>query len=564
MRDIYETVKVYVEAELNEKYKQNKHINKEDMQIYVELTPMSYYPIGYDYHTNGDFRILNNNELAEKNLYVGSKRQFYYKHFSIDQEIQSRIVIDCDEFKTAWNENFFHIFKNGKLLNKGIYTLQIPAIDNLYAEKCLYLISTLKKGDDLDIYYIENNDSMMDVPFNRDLYISTVRQYATKDEQTLYKVPYPYSTYPRGENMFFILDKDGEYLDKNHEYTTSADGDWIELRPELATLAAYVDFLTFAFPYVKEDWESESGRNDEIFAGNNSGIDFDFSYSILDPSNATTGLVNFYPPFTNFELSKKNFILFGNSTMIDPDRYEVVNNSQLQFLDDKDIRHSQYAKYTMVIFKEQNIYDARNLNFKIEVKQVEATEEKQKIFYIPDSDNQKKSFLAFVGSISMDVHDRFEWKNEINQMHLTHPDDYISKGRKVTFIFYTPYKGHMIRDREISFKKMLFDVTENGRVLIPTKLYDNVDFNLTNILLFVNGTFLQPDRYNITDNVLTMIDPIDNALKTTKTVTGIYLVAYIPNYQEEGDGPYKYYDLSKDRDVIWFDIGKAKPYVDNN
>lgn len=551
--------------ELNENYIRNSELNREDAQLFVKITNLNYYPIKFNIDEDG-FNIEDNQNYAGREIAIGSKRQYFYKCFTINTS--TRIVnINVDEFKTGWNDDKYLVFRNGLLLNKGTYRIAIPSFENTYNFKCIYSMINFVPGDRVDVFYIESEESFDDVPFNGNMYVNIQRQWCINDEQLLFKVPYPYPSYPRGEKMFICMNDEGEYLDNRDDYTTSYDGEYITLNERYGNMISYVNYLLFLFPYVMADWETEGGEDENQQSGNRTGVDLFQSYSILSKSSESTGIINFYPAFDKYNIDNKSMMLFANTTYIDQDRYKILNNSQIQLLLDTDKKHSSVAKYTMLIFSEQKVTDANMRKFNLRVEKVMATEDRQQIFYIPEIDVQKESFLGFLGSVSLDLHNRCTWKPEIHQIVMNSDEDYVLKGRPVYFIFYEAQDNHLIRDKEISFKKMMWDITDDGPNTIPKQLYEgSLKFDNTNLILFLNGTYLQPDRYTIThtddgNNIISMNTPADTAILSNKTFTGIYLVSYTPNYQTEGDGAYKYTDLTEDHDWIWWDEMYAIPTV---
>lgn len=552
-----------IEKEINYKFKNTMYLKKEDFQVYLELNSNNLYPIEFKIKPNGDISIKDDINYILKDIYIGSNKQFFYESYTIS-ETTTNILRLSNTFKTAWDSSKYMIFRNGYLLNSNVYKMGIPSFKNILKTKTVYSMVSFKKGDRIDVFYIENKDILQDVPFNRDLYITTRRVFAVQDDQVDIKIPYPYDSYPRGDKMFICLTKSGMYLDNRYDYNTSFDKEYLTLRYENRLISSYVDYLIFLFPYVRADFESDSYNEIKDKTGNFTGIDFEYSYSILNPSNEEEGIVNFYPIFDQYTLQKKNFILFGNTTLIDKDRYNLIDNGTIQFTNETDRKHCSSAKYTMVIFKEQDIQDQKKLLFGLEFYSVVAEEDRQQRFHIPKIDNQKKSFLAFFGSISLDVHNKFTWKYELDQMILTNKEDYVKKGRVVNFIFYTPNNEDTLsREKEIALKKMMWDVSEDGKSYIPEYLYTDMQFNDSNLLLFLNGTFIQPDRYQIDkNNCITFVNEDDDGLKNTKTLTGIYLVSYIPNYEKDDntEGPYNFIDMKEDHDWIWFDEMYAVPY----
>lgn len=561
---IINILKLYeVEDELNKQFKTNASVNKEDLQLFVDITSDSYYPLPFARDENDNIKItFDNYDILGKNIYVGTKKQFLYKRVNISADTH-KLNLNYNELKTAWDPKKYHIFLNGYLLNSSLYKIAIPGLDNFYSKKVLYSLVKLSRGNRLDIFYIENGDAFSDVPFNRDMFIALRKVMADQETQTVFQIPYPYKDYPRGENMFFVTDKNGTYMDNRRDYTVSEDGEYISLANKNMIENPLIDFLIFTFPYVRADWETtgmetEDSDEDNYKFGEETGIRLLQSYSLQANSN---GLVTFSPTFSRYSLNKGNVILFGNSTFIDPSRYELTSNATIQFNNDVDKARCQYGKYTMLIFEEIDKSQNELLEFELEVRQVVADRDKQAIFSIPEVDIEHPSFMAFLGSTSLDIHDRFKWDEENYIMVLQDDEDYVTKGRAITFIFYKPLLPTMERDKEIMIKKVYFEPTKNGEALIPKDQYKKgFIFSNNNLVLFLNGTYLQPDRYNVDSNgKITMNDPTDDAITVSKSLTGMYLESYVPtinsdsNNSEDIDSIYKYINMVEDNDWIIFD-----------
>lgn len=531
--------------------------------MFVDITTDSYCPLPFARDENGNIKItFDNYDIMGKNIYVGTKRQFLYKRVDITADTH-KLDLKYNELLTGWNPKKYQIFVNGYLLNSSLYKLAIPGLDNFYSKKVLYSLVKLSRGDRLDIFYIENGDVFDDVPFNRDMYIALRKVVAEEETQTVFEVPYPYKDYPRGEHMFFVTDKNGKYLDNRTDYTVSEDGEYITLANKNLIENPLIDFLIFAFPYVRADWETsgmlnENSDEDNYKFGEDTGIRLLQSYS-LQANNQ--GLVTFSPAFDRYSLNKSNVILFGNSTFIDPSRYELTSNGTIQFNNDVDKARCQYGKYTMLIFEEIDKSQNELLEFELEVRQVVADRDKQAIFSVPEVDIEHPTFMAFLGSTTLDIHDRFKWDEENNIMVLQSDEDYVVKGRSITFIFYKPLLPTMERDKEIMIRKMYFEPTKNGEALIPKDKYkEGFVFSNNNLVLFLNGTYMQPDRYNVdATGKITMNDPTDDAITISKSLTGMYLGSYVPTKEsgsgsgEDIDNVYKYVNMQEDHDWIIFD-----------
>lgn len=551
---------VEIEKEINNKYHNTSHIKKEDLQIYIELNKDNLYPIEFIIDSYGYIKIKDNQNYTLKNIYIGSNKQFIYECYNISEE-KTNILRLSNKFKTAWNANNYMIFRNGYLLNNSVYKLGIPSFDNFLAIKTIYTMVSFKNNDRIEVFYIENNDLMHDVPFNKDLILLTKKISATKNDQTIIKIPYPYESYPKDKKMFICFTKQGMYLDNRYDYTVSSDNEYITLKYENRLLSSYVDYLIFIFPYINSGYIDTD--DEEILSSNESGIDIEYSFSILNTNSSEDGIVNFYPIFDKYELNKTNFILFGNSTFIDPDRYRIIDNGTIQFINKTDIQHSLNAKYIMAILKEQNITDNENLLFGLEYGYVEVEEDGQRKFKIPKPSTNPKSFLIFIGSINADTQNRFTWKQELDQLIITSGYDYLKKGKILNFIFYSVSDSNSNENnKEIVFKKMEWEIDKNEECYIPSNLHDNIQFNDSNLLLFINGTFIDPDRYQIDrNNKIIFVNNNDNPFENEKAVTGIYLVSYDSNSEKNN---LDNYNMKEDNDWIWFDEMYSIPYESTN
>ena len=232
-------------------------------------------------------------------------------------------------FKTAWDDRKFLIFRNGLLISKQTYNIIIPSPYNNYKEKVLYSTITFKPGDRIEIFYIENKENFANVPFNRESRIASYIYYARSDNQKLIKIPYPNSSYRRSKDSFMLFNDKGEHLDCRYDYTVSVDGRYVTLAEHAVLEKTMINYVVFTFCYVEnrsiDEQEEEIDQWDQG-SSRASRIDYNYSYSIYNPSN-TSGTVKFTPAFTGWSnMIQENFMLFGNSVFIEPSRYNIVNN----------------------------------------------------------------------------------------------------------------------------------------------------------------------------------------------------------------------------------------------
>ena len=458
------------------------------------------------------------------------------------------------EFCTAYNPDKYLIFVGGRLLNKANYQIIIPTPQNSYAKKVIYFFSSVKYGTPIDVYYIESDDNFDTVPFNRDLRIITKTYYCEWYMQNIIKVPYPYDEYPRDEHTFFVMDGNGRYLDHQKDYVTSIDREFITLRNEIRMMNKGEDKLIFGFPYIYNDWE-EKDYNDDVQnnIGTNSGVTFNTKYSIS--GNTDTGVVTFNSDDANYHFSKENMVLFGDSTFIHPSRYEIVDINKIQMLGDYDKAHCDNIKYTILIFQENEIKDKNLTRFKVEVIDVKATEDKQRVFEIPKDVTNRENFLVFRGSVLLNHMYRYTVDRVRNKLVLQNEQDFLVKNRCLTFVFLE--NATTSNFKKIKISKIELVTTSVNNFLIPPYFHDHIKFNYENLVLFLNGTYLQPDHYTILNNYISVLDT--NKLDVQdKQITGIYLEADPDDVNDEGTRKsgypsFEYLDLKEDHDFMWFE-----------
>ena len=267
-----------VEKEIEDEYINcgSKDIDPEDIAVYVEIDKDNLYPLDISIN-DGKVKIKDTYFAADRNLYLGSKRQFLYKQMYIDH--RSNILKLDGTFRTGWNKDKYLLFKNGYLVNRAIYWVRVSDMENIYGDKLIFSASSFKPGDRIDLFYIESRDDMDLVPYNRDVYMSSKIVTSYKNNQKVVKVPYPNKVYPRGQKQFFIFTKDGIFLDNRYDYTLSDDKEYVSFKKDV--LPNTGDFVTFVFPYVRSNFEVD-GEYEDALSGEKAGTKFFFSYSVLD------------------------------------------------------------------------------------------------------------------------------------------------------------------------------------------------------------------------------------------------------------------------------------------
>lgn len=549
--------------ELNEKFKDHCHhcsgIKYEDMQLFVEISENNLYPVNYISDSNGNIKIEDNKYYADLPVYVGSNKQFLYHKYFIN--FNSNILELEEEFKTGWDPKRYLVFRNGLLLNNSIYKIDVATFTNKIKNKKLYTAVTFRPGDRIEVFYIESDDNFLHVPYNHDVYMSSNLVYADENEQYVVNVPYPYKSYPKGDKYFFVFNKDGIYLDKKNDYTTSEDGSAITLfdHSKLYKTEDRNDYLVFVFPYVRAEFEEEGELLENKYMGN-TGINFVYSYS---KSSGDDGIVSFDPPFTSYELSKNNFLLFGNTTYISKDRFDLIDNHTIRFNNGVDIRHAKYANYTMIIFndmKNSKFNMNSDSNFELDIQQIPAEYDGQTVFKLNKFIGPKSSFIVFVGSVSLEQSQKYSYNAANNSISFGDPNLYFTKGRNITVISIKNKGSEGGYTERIDFEKNELPIVINNRVTIPSSYFANNIITKENTIIFINGTYINPNRYKIDGNTIISTYRAESEFKVGKTITILYLYKHKVSLNNYGiEGPYEYIDKKFDHDDIMFDEMYSTP-----
>lgn len=547
-----------VEQEI-EWYCHNYYIPREDAQLFAMIDPLNYYPIFTSLDSNGKIVVEDTPDAVSLELFVGTKRQFLYKQYVITH---SSIVLELtQEFKTGWNPKNYLVFRNGLLLNSIMYDVYCPSFTSVYTVKSIYSQTKFLKGDRIDVFYIEADDRFKPVQFNHDVFIKNVKQFCEIPGQLAVRIPYPYASYPRQTEMFYVFNTQTKrYLTKDVDYAVEAGGQYIILKDETILTAVNEDSLTFVFPYCMSEYEFETAND---LVGEESGISFFISYSQWEPKHAgdvfsPTGIIEFNPPFSEYDLTKDNFLLFCNNTYMHPDKYDFIDNTHIKLLDPMDAAHAEFAKYTMLIFHETDSKAKLYRSFEFQAIPVIPTMDNQSIIDLPIVNPANTGFMAFEGALMFDVHEKFTWDKSNNQI-IVHDPSSIKAGRQILFVFYLNVPDKK-KYKHIEIVTIKFESLTDDSVTMKNTAGYRIQFNKKNCIIFMNGTYLDPERYEISENILKFTNPLDK-LRAHKAFTGVYLVSHLLH----PDTPYDILDDIRDgypNKLLWFDEMKAKPIIE--
>ena len=208
----------------------NKEIDKDDIQIFAKINNDNYYPIRYVLDSQGKSHVENSTFLKNKELFIGSKKQYLYHHYILSSA--GRKLYLGNEFCSAWNPNKYIVFVNNRLLSRASYKIMVPTDKNNLGKKVIFFFNNIAANIPIDIYYIESDDNFANLPINQDVHIHSKEVFANVDNQKPVKIPYPYSYYPRDDHTFMVFTEDGQHLNPMIDYKSSEDKEYITLMKE--------------------------------------------------------------------------------------------------------------------------------------------------------------------------------------------------------------------------------------------------------------------------------------------------------------------------------------------
>ena len=141
--------------------------------------------------------------------------------------------------------------------------------------------------------------------------------------------------------------------------------------------------------------------------------------------------------------------------------------------------------------------------------------------------------------------------------------DQVKQGRNLYFIFIAPKRLRL--NKEVRWTVVNFKAEETNPTLIPPETYENQWFYHRHILLFVNGVYIEPERYDIIDNKIYMKPNLHKGYPEPN-IDNFYTMIYLKDYQILPKGnsyPELDEDIEDDSDQATFFEGYNKPYIIN-
>ena len=476
----------------------DSYIPKEDLVVMTRPSDGygNLFPINSKMNQDKTKLILQNKAHLNEPLYLVSKKQFIHKRYPAPTNNYLELG---EEFATAYDSSKFLIFHDGYLMNSIDYTVLCPSLMKKNQVKNHAVYFRYKKLSDLnpkyiDVYYCCGMGNTAQT--SGDLIIDCRKTRASATGQLRFRVPYPSKSYPREYTSFFCI-KNLMYVDKSRY---KIDGDDIVFQDNEDKFTLGQD-LVFVFPYYRPDWDP-----DDVIQ-TSATVDFSRYYHIT--ANATT------PANTNLTFNidmnrgtipaNSPVYLFMNSTYVSPERYIMTSSGNTVTIRFPNETIRPKTKLTLMVESDNTTYQNNELSMIIH--RIPSTQDHQIIYDIPEP-LWEDSFYVFYGSmiispdryivttdhkIIFNMGDSIDGKWPILMVFI--------KNKNETVANYGQGVMHLKTDY-MSFNPK----TNTKSINVPTNYFHNIKLSKNNCIVFMNSTYIDPERYTIVNNVFSMTD----------------------------------------------------------
>lgn len=263
-------------------------------------------------------------------------------------------------------------------------------------------------------------------------------------------------------------------------------------------------YLWWVYPEIEY---TETGDEDSTTVHYKQGASTGLSYLYFHPTSITSsGVLTFPSDFTASNLMK--MFLCINNTYMDPARYSISGNT-VYLNNSIDISICNQSLFTFVCLKQLVLGE-----FSIAIHQITGAN-KQREYIIPYEKhlNTTDSFILFDGSLAAIQKNRYTFKKVSDTQYkiiLNNRADYIgTNSTPLTFLYCrrNSYNTSVAEDdpnvnRQISFTKIQCLMVSKTKAVLPTESYGSIGYNINNVLVFLNGTYLPPDAFTISKNII--------------------------------------------------------------
>ena len=212
--------------------------------------------------------------------------------------------------------------------------------------------------------------------------------------------------------------------------------------------------------------------------------------------------------------------LYINNTWMDPSRYSGTSSITLSQNSDRELIND--ASFTLVVIRENYAN-----SFLMDIQTVSPT---GRYFVLPDQERvDKDDFLILDGSLNVIQRDRYRvYKTAGNngkyRVYLNNVKDTFG-GSTIYVIYLSLNASGEFKDHEglqIKFLKLQAIADPQGQVQFPPE-FNYIGYSKRTLLLFVNGTYMPPESYDLTNGKVIILNDNEN-LKPGNNVTALLLM----------------------------------------
>lgn len=253
--------------------------------------------------------------------------------------------------------------------------------------------------------------------------------------------------------------------------------------------------------------------------------------------------------------------LYMHTLYISEDRYRIVGEDLIEFYDKNDINYDNFV-VSMQLITDNREWELQDLT-EVKVEEVIAEIDNQSSFNIPkvvdDDGYPYRYFLIFRGSVCILNTDRFIISDDYSTLTFTNTDDFVPKGTKLYFVFVKILRSDQfgpLHVKPIFLSTKVDPDTTNSyganytyKIKIPD--LHGLEYNINNVMLFIQNTFISPERYIIEDNTVILTKYTGDMFLKDKHATFV-LLKMVNKFEDPID--------DHDR-VVYEEVQRGRRYV---
>lgn len=271
---------------------------------------------------------------------------------------------------------------------------------------------------------------------------------------------------------------------------------------------------------IEQYFPSHSEETDGSEDGSDNWTDDMFMHNVwrygtfeLKRLNGNNALMQFMAWDQGWVKPGDNVILYKNTVMIDPSRYRIVGYDLIEFYDYENLNLDSHYNVTMQIITDNREWLFEDMTT-MKYAYVEATVDNQSVFEIPDVKDSDgldyRFFLVFRGSVCIDNQYRYKISDDYKTITFTNTEDFVPKGSNILFVFVKLTKSDQFGPLHVKPVYVYLDTPPKSEVSFDDNVYQlkipyfhNLTFTQKNFMMFIQDTFISPDRYKVENNIIT-------------------------------------------------------------